>query len=282
MAFDFTGFAAIPGMDAIRENIETVITWGPWEYNKAFVVPTLLDGAARDLGADPTTLLRPGLLLGMNRTSLKVSEFDPAAADGTQDLFGVLLWDSVSQQLGTDKDRWFGFALVGGNIKASSLIIPGAASTAGIDGKALEHYIRGIASGRYLFDDFYHQWTGGPTMGGWKAIVDKVADYTIVEADNGTLFTNLGDADAIEFTLPAIANSKGQRYGFYAAADFELKVSSAAASDLICFNNAAASSVSYATASEIIGGGFELLGLDNNKWMVIPHLAADSQTITIA
>lgn len=281
MAFDFTGWAALPGIDTIRENIETVITWGPWEYNKAFIVPTDLDGAARDQGASPTTLLRAGLLLGMNRTTLKCKQWNPAATDGTQDLFGVLLWDSLTQKLGVNQDRWFGFALVGGLVKSSSLIFDAASSTPGISGKAQEHFIRGVMAGRYTLDDFYHQWNGSPLMGGWKNIQHKTADYTVVAADNGTLFTNLGDADAIEFTLPAITSSKGQRYGFYVAADQNLKVSSAAAGDLIWFNDTSCDSVSFETTSEKVGGMFEVIGLDNNSWIVITHLAADSQTVTV-
>ena len=282
MAFDFTGFASIPGIDAIQENLETVITWGPWDYNKAFIVPCLLDGAIRDLGASPTTLLRAGLLLGQKRSDQKCLAWNDANTDGTEEIFGVLLWDAVSQQLGVDKDRWFGFALVGGNIKAGSLIIDAALSTGGIDGKAEEYLVRGTMGGRFMFDDNYHQHNGAPLMGGWKAIRHKTADYTVLEADNGSLFTNKGDVDAIEFTLPAITNSMGQRYMFYAVADFDLKVSSAAAGDLICLHNAAASSVTLSTASHIIGSAFEVIGLDNGSWIVIPHLADDGVIVTVA
>ena len=59
-------------------------------------------------------------------------------------------------------------------------------------------------------------------------------------------------------------------------------VRSAAAGDLIAFNNAAADSVAFSTASEKIGGFFEVIGLDNASWMVIPRLGQDSQTVTIA
>ena len=282
MAFDYTGFAAIPGIDDIRENVEATITWGNWNHNKSFVVPTILDGAIRDLGADPTTLIRPGLILGQIRATKKCVAWDATATNGAEEIYGVLLWDAVSQQLGSNKDRWFGFALIGGNIKASSLIIDGAASTAGIDGKPLEHYVRGLMSGRFIFDDAYHQWSGSPLMGGWKAIKAKTTDYTVVDQDNGTLFTTLGAAGAVNFTLPAHASNQGQRYGFYSAADQNLTVTSATAATIICFNDLAADSVAFSTSSEKIGGMFEVIGLDNNKWIVLPRLGADTQTITVA
>ena len=279
MAFDFTGFAAIPGIDDIRENIEAEITWGPWEYARSFIVPTFLDGAARDLGADPTTLMRPGLLLGQNRTTKKTSAWNPAGTDGTQDLFGVLLWDAITQQFGVDKDRWFGFALVGGNIKAKSLIIPGPGSTAGLAGKPLEHYVRGLLTPRYLTDDMYHQYSGSSLMGGWKAIHTVSANTVVSPQDNGTLFVVEGGN--VDFTLPAIANSQGQRYGFYVASDHNMLVQSAAAGGLIVYNNVAADSVAFSTAGEKIGGYIEVIGFDNSKWLTMMHLANEAQTITI-
>lgn len=280
MAFDFTGFAAIPGIDTIRENVENVITWGNWNYNKAFVVPTLLDGTIRDLGASPTTTIRPGLILGQKRADKKCLAWNPANTDGTEEIYGVLLWDAIAQQLGSDKDRWFGFALIGGNIKAGSLIIDGASSTLGIDGKPDEHYVRGLMSGRYIFDDSYHQWVGGTLMGGWKKIMAKTTDYTVLEVDNGALFTNNGAAGAVNFTLPAITNSRGQRFGFYVATDQTLTVTSAAGNDLLMYNDIAGSSVSFGTASRKVGGMFEVIGMDNTKWMVRTSMADAAQTIT--
>jgi hypothetical protein len=283
MAFDFTGFAAIPGTDDIRENVETAITWGVWNHNKAFIVPTILDGSIRDLGASPTTLLRPGLLLGQIRSTQKCVAWNSDNTDGSEEIFGVLLWDAVAQQLGVDKDRWFGFALIGGNIKASSLIVDGAASTAGIDGHVKEHYVRGVLSGRYVFDDNYHQWSGSPLMGGWKAIRTRAAAATtVLEADNGTLFTTVGSVAGNTFTLPAITNSMGQRYGFYCGADQNLTIASAAAGDLICLNNLTADSVTFSTAGHLIGSMFEVIGLDNASWLVIPHLADDGVIVTVA
>lgn len=281
--FDFTGWGSIPGIDDIRENTEAAITWGPWEYNRAFIVPTLLDGAARDAGNSPTTVLRAGLMLGVNRSSGKASEWDPAATDGTQDFAGILLWDSISQQLGSDKDRWFGFMLVGGLVKSSAVLVPGAAS-AGIDGSTSEYLVRGLMSGRYLLDDPYHYGSSGnPNFGGWKNIVNITANKTLVEADNNTLFTNLGATGAITLTLPAITNSKGQRYGFFNCVNQNIAFAAAAAGDLIGFNNAAADTATLGTAGNKIGGQLEALGIGpvgaSGQWAITskgPH------TVTMA
>lgn len=274
--------ASLPGIDAVRENVEAAITWGPWEYNRAFVVGAIIDGSAVDSGNTPTTVLRPGLMMGQVRSSagtdpLKWKQWDPTATDGTQDFGGILLWDASTQLLGSARDRWFGYILVGGLLKASSVLIPGQ-SSAGLSGVATEYYARSVLTGRYLLDDYPHLHSGNALLGGWRNIIPKTGDYTVVAADNGTLFTTLGASGDVEFTLPAITNSKGQRYGFYCASDNELKVSSAAANDLITFNNLTASSVAITTATEHIGGMIEVIGVDNNKWLVM-HYGANTLTV---
>lgn len=275
--------ASLPGIDAVRENVEAAITWGPWEYNRTFVIGAIIDGSARDAGNSPTTVLRPGLMLGQVRAAsgtdpLKFKQWDPTATDGTQDFAGILLWDASMQMLGVDRDRWFGYVLVGGLVKAASVLIPGQ-SSAGLSGVATEHFVRGLLSGRYLMDDYPHLWNGNALMGGWKNIQSKTAAYTVVASDNGTLFNTLGAAGTVAFTLPAITNSKGMRFGFYNCVNQNMSVASAAAGDLITFNNAAASTVSFATASQKIGGMIEVIGLDNASWLVMHY---GSNTLTVA
>lgn len=275
--------ASLPGIDALRENVEAAITWGPWEYNRAFIQGAVIDGSAADAGGDPTTLLRPGLMMAQVRAAsgtdpLKWKQWDPTATDGTQDFGGILLWDASMVMLGSARDRWFGYILTGGLVKSSSIIIPGAAS-AGLAGAATEYYCRGVLNGRYLLDDYPHLHAGSPILGGWKNIVTKAADYTVVAADNGTLFHTTGAAGAVTFTLPAVATCKGLRFGFFNVADQNMTVASAAAGGLITFNNAAASSVAYSTAGNKIGAYTEVIGLSATKWMVF-HLC--KHTLTVA
>lgn len=280
--------ASLPGIDSIRQNVEAAITWGPWEYNRAFVIGAIIDGSARDAGNSPTTLLRPGLMMGQVRSSestdpLKFKEWDPDASegDGTEDFAGVLLFDAHMQMFSTDKDRWFGYILVGGNLKSSSIIFPGESSAGLADLSSNEYYAKSVLASRFLLDDYPHQMAGSPILGGWRNIVHKTSDYTVKAADNGVLFTTLGAEAAVAFTLPAVANSKGMRFGFYNAVDQDMSVESASTGDLITYNDESADKVAVDQASEKVGVMFEAIGLDGNKWAVIHYLANAAQTITV-
>lgn len=145
--FEFTGFAGLPGIDALRETIEADFTWGNWEHNKSFVFPIMLDGSARDAGNSPTTILRPGLLLQADGTTKLWSQWATGATLG-----GVLLYAAQTQMDGADADRWFGYALVGGQVQATKLLVPGQANYS-IVGQGLEAEIRTAMEGRFWLDD---------------------------------------------------------------------------------------------------------------------------------
>jgi hypothetical protein len=274
MSFEFTGAFGIPGIAAALETVENVFWWGRFENNQ--YVGAVIEGAARDTGnTGYTDVLRPGLLLGQLTTGEKYTEWDPTATDGSQMIKGVLAYAQKMQRLGSNADRWVGWIMVGGNIKADRLLIPGQTAYT-IAGNANEHLIRAQMFGRFLFSDRLQ----GSRMGGWSNIVIKTADYTVTEADNDTLFTNRGDAGAINFTLPTTAE-KGLHYGFYCVADQNMTVTSGTADTLVCFNDATADSITLSTSSEKIGGMFEVYG-DGTGWLTKTSLAADSQTVTIA
>jgi hypothetical protein len=158
------------------------------------------------------------------------------------------------------------------------LLIPGSTSY-GIVGATNEYLIRAQLQNRFLFDDI-------PTAnfcGGWRNIVAKVADYTVTEADNNTLFTNRGAAGAVVFTLPATAK-KGLRFGFHVVAGQNVTVTAGTADTLVAFNDATADSVAYSTASELIGGRYIVEG-DGTGWLVQANpfaQGATAQTNTVA
>lgn len=275
-------FGASPGITTQSDATENEIMWGDRAFRAHWIRSNaLISGAARDAGASPTTVLRAGLLLGQIRSSQLLKEWTPAATDGSEEIAGVLLHPVNTQRMSADQNRLLGFVAWGGPVKAARLIIPGASSTEGLAGKALEFYVRGTMGGRFQFDDAFHQWQpAGPL--GWKKIAHKTADYTVVTADDGTLFTNLGATAAVNFTLPAVASSQGLRFGFFSAsvtAGATLTVTSSPADSLITFNDIAADSVALSTASELAGGMFELIGLDNSKWAVIAHLSGNGATV---
>jgi len=98
-----------------------------------------------------------------------------------------------------------------------------------------------------------------------RNVVAKTADYTITAKETGTLFTTIGATGGVNFTLPT--NVAGLEFWFMAAVDLELMVTAETADTLITFNDAAADSVAFTTASEHIGSGFIVVG-DGDWWHV--------------
>jgi len=282
MGFDYTAFASIPGIEDVRQTVESEIFWGPFEYNRAFIVPCFIDASGtRDTGGSPTTLIRAGMLMGQIRSSKLLVEWNPAGTDGSEEIYGPLLYSQQTQLQGTDKDRWFGFCAVGGNVKAAKLLVPGA-SSAGIDGSAYEYEVVRQMAGRFNFDGLYNVYKTSALYGGWRKVVAKTADYTLTVDDTGCIFTNTGETDLLTLTLPAVANNRGLRYGVYVTNDAGISIASAAGDDIVCDNDAAADSVTVSTTGKCIGTFIEILGVGGSAWYTITHLAASDHVITIA
>lgn len=120
-------------------------------------------------------------------------------------------------------------------------------------------------------------------FGHWtRSIEAKTANYTLTAADNGKIFTNRGAAGAVTFTLPAPSTAlEGVEYTFMAVvAAQNLIVAGAGANDIVAFNNAAAASVAFQTAAEIIGGAVTMV-CDGTSWLAFVSLGAETQTPTI-
>ncbi len=124
--------------------------------------------------------------------------------------------------------------------------------------------------------------SGGNPVGtmGLRKISAKTAAYTVTLADNGTLFTNTGAGGGVTFTLPAVAGGAGYWFDFFLTADQTITIT-APAGKLMAYNNAAATSIAFSTASEKIGGGVTIVG-DGSFWYAIVHLGFESQTIVIS
>lgn len=117
-----------------------------------------------------------------------------------------------------------------------------------------------------------------------RQVVAKTASYTVTLDDAGTLFTNRGAAGAVTFTLPAAARATGIEYMFVAVANQNLIVSDGGVDSIVAINDAAADSVAFQTASEIIGGGFRVIS-DGTSWLVFPSIWDNGtavSTITVA
>ena len=274
MLFSYDGAYALPG---VRDEVSTFENqfWVGRAENQIWF-PTLISGAARDSGKGTyTQVLRSGLILGQITATKKLIEWTPTATDGSQNVFGILDLPLNMQRLGNNQDRFMGQTLIRGYVDPTRLLIPGQSSL-GIAGIATEFQLRAQLhqAGFLLSDNFY----GNPSP--WRDVVAKTADYTVLEADNNTLFTNRGAGGAVVFTLPATAK-KGLRYGFFVAADQSVTVTAGTAGTAVAFNDAAANSVAYSTSSEKIGAMIEVIG-DGTGWLYINHLGAETQTPTVA
>jgi len=125
-------------------------------------------------------------------------------------------------------------------------------------------------------------WAGAASMSigvhTMALIVNKTADYTVVAADSGTFFTNTGDADDIEYTLPALA--AGLHFWFTQQTDNELKVTSPEGNNIVSRNDLTATSVAYTTAGEQIGGWLEFI-CDGTSWYYTAYSGGTGAEFTV-
>lgn len=224
----------VPGFTDAQETYESRFRWG--NEKSGIVAGIQVSGAARDANNTPTTVLRPGLLLGQIAASGLLKEYSPTATDGSQKLHSILMTGLRMQNLdGTNTNR-FAWGLVAGPVMASELV-------------GLDNLARSQMGDRFLLDD---NLPNGLKKIAWQQEIAKTADYTVVAGDAGTLFTNTGAAGAVVFTLPALAAGLGP-FEFLVTANQNVTVA-APAGKLVTFNNAAATSVAFSTAGQKIGG----------------------------
>lgn len=274
--FSFDMFGTAPGhfLTPFNEVVNsTNITWGRLDHQ--VYLPYVIDGSARDAGnTNFTDVLRPGLLLGRVLSGTdknKMMQWNPSATDGSQKIAGVLMSAQKMQLMGADQDRYTGYILLSGCIKATGVCIP-SLTTDGIVGAALEYVVRRQMSRAFIFDDDPNGYVPG-------ALVTTVTgNKTVLESEAGTMFVANG-AGAVTFTLPATPKA-GLEYMFYNAANQNMTITCATTDILIVYNDIAADSVALSTASELVGGHFRVIG-DGTKWLVIPNLW-EGQTPTIA
>lgn len=291
----YTGGWRLPGIDSQLQTTEGLIWWG--RYEAQVVIPTLLDANTVDAGNSITDLLRPGLLLGLNTSTLKWSNWNPSASNGTEFCAGALLYDQKMKAGGTAKDRWFGYVIVRGLLKSGSLIIPGNAS-AGIAGDKYEFQVRqGLTgTGHFQLDDtVYGNNKDVPFAGYSRHILSSAVQvgnaYTLTLADHDTLFiVDSAAGGETLFTLPAVTACNGFRAGFYSISNSGMKII-APAGKLVAYNNAAATSIEIATNNQSIGAYIEIIGafttqtagvVSTPKYLAIPHLPNTGMTISIA
>lgn len=124
----------------------------------------------------------------------------------------------------------------------------------------------------------------GMARGAYEKIAAKAASYQVLPTDLGALFTTTGASGAVTFTLPAFADIQtGWNARFFNTVDQNMIVAAATADadKMVAFNDVAADSIAFSTASEKIGAGVEVV-YDGTKWLTFVFLGAETQTPTIA
>ena len=113
-------------------------------------------------------------------------------------------------------------------------------------------------------------------------VLVKVADYTIVPKDLGSLVTTRGATADVEFTLPSITELQaGFHIWFFNAADFEMLITAPEGDVIATLNNAAADGLSWTDASTQLGGGV-LLIFDGALWNAFAALGGTTLTVISA
>jgi len=122
--------------------------------------------------------------------------------------------------------------------------------------------------------------SAGFQLGKFKTITNKTANYTVTVEEAGSIFENVGDANAINWTLPApSAATNGLVYLFVSGADQNMTVTSGTADKMITLNDLAADSISAQTANELIGAVVLVIGMQS-KWLAIG--LTEGATYTVA
>ncbi len=253
-------FGRIPGQTAAFETYENHFRWG--RDGLGIILGAQISGAARDSGNTPTTVLRPGLLLGQITSSGLLKQWDPTATDGSQVVHSVLMAGLRVNDLDGNNEAGFTWVLAGGPVQASKLLTVSAVA-------------RRQMFGRFLFDDDMPNRQGGLRH---LREVAKTADYTVVAADAGTLFTTLGASGALNFTLPALAAGLGP-FTFLNLVDQNMTITSAEGDNIVTDGDIAADSIAFSTASHKMGGMLRVWCNDAGTLWYTEKLCANAATI---
>ena len=226
-------FGADPGLQAKVESAEAQITFGH-ENLRQFDALGKIVSTAVDAGSSPTTMLRAGLVMAKDSSDLW-TPYVKDAGDTTSEARGILFRQtSMLNNITSSAESKNQLILVGGLVKAAAIV--------NLDAKVREQF-----AGRFVFDD---EFTYGGYRGGYlgcsRRVLTKSTDYTVVAADNGTLFIATGAAN---FTLPTKA--VGLVYEFVQTANSNLVITGS--SDIIADGNAAVSTITCSTSSHKIG-----------------------------
>jgi len=272
------GGFGVAGVGAERSVTESEILWGADQArNAALWKSAVISGTARDDANSPTTILRPGLLLGKLDSTGEYEEWDADVATGTQNIAGILDAELKAQDYdATNADRMFRVLVGRAPLKVRKLLIQGAAFV----GHADEYLARvQLAAAGFVLDDDPFGYKSGKMLR--TATVTGTSD-TLTAAETGTtLFYN--NAAAVAVTLPTL--QAGLVYEIFRAGDEEIVVSSAAGNDMMFGNDLSGSSITFTTAGNHLGAIVRCEGVyvgTTLKWKVtLPPAPFGTGTATL-
>lgn len=259
----------MPGVDAVRESGEYDIIWGG-DRNQVGVLQypggAAYSSVMRDAGSTTTTDIRAGLLVALNSTSNEFNEWDADAADGTQDLIGVIPNEfSILDVSGTAADKLAPQPIVRAPLRAASLLIQGSAFVGHADEFAARKQL--LLMGCMLDDD-----PAGFLSGLINRTVSEATDaLTPTTAQNGTTFLCSVEG-AMEVTLPVCQPDLVYTFVRYtstaepAFTEGVWSVTTAAGADVMMGESADAAvgdvdTLTYTTADEHIGSWIRVRGI---------------------
>lgn len=252
------GFWGLPGITAALENTENIIWWGRYQWQR--LRSDAIYSTSVDAGADPTTLLRSGLIMGKATSGAAagmIKPWSPFATDGSQFIYGVLHVDQsmLSGSGSSVESKWYGYCFVGGTLKAKSLLIAKGSNSFGLAGTAEEFFVRQqlTATGRFQLDDQIQGSTNGWLAYQHASLQTNPAAITLTSAQNNTLC--IANHSALTaYTLPSVTSTGiGMKFGFVALTNTGFSVSSSPADRLVWYNDAAADTVTYDSTGTTIG-----------------------------
>lgn len=258
-----TGFgysAGEPGLAAAITSSERNIIWPIAGGGADARYRTVnIDSTAVDSANTPTTTLRPGLVMG-KLSSTQVVDYDPDATDGSQEAVGILTEEvnMLDPSTAAAADRNWRMLVAGGVISAECINLDQQARTK-------------LRAQGFLFDDEAVGGVFSPGMG-YSRVVPKTADYTVVAADHGTLFTTAGAGAAVDFTLPAIA--VGLFFGFLNLENQNMVITTPTADDMVGLNGTQFDTLTFSTSNEKIGAYVDVFSMYDGgtlRWVVRNH-----------
>lgn len=261
---DINLYGSLPGSGSTLATQELQV-WAGRDSSQEFS-SIVLNSTTVDARNSTTTLLSPGLVLGMITSTGNYVHYSPTATDGSEVAVAVLT-------VGTNMlDNTGAAAAKQGFIIAKGILL--AESLGGLDAKARGQM---VASGKFIFADDVqgrNAFLSQPIR--QKAIT---ANTTLVAADAGSLIHTLGANAAITITLPAIA--KGLAFEILNGSNNALTITSTEGANIVWTNTVAANSLAFSTANAEIGGRLLFMVSDTATMKWIPRqLGPSGNTVT--